>query len=252
MASQKSARRSSQSWRILPTFIMPMTATMTMAPSVASGSGSKSGVRNSATRAVAAAAVTSEAGVRAPARSLAADLESEEPMGKPEKRPGARVGGPDGDELPVRVDAPAVPAGELVGRTDGLGEGHQGDAHGTDEEQRHGLEADARQRGRRQASGQVAHHVDARRLQPERDRDGDGGQQHHERGRHARQPVLQQEHRRRCRPGPPPGSAGPSRRRAGTISTQQLDGRFAVRLDAQELGDLLDGDEQRQAEDEAE
>ena len=86
-ASQKSIRRSSHRRRILPTFIIPVTATMTIAPRVASGSGSNSGVRNSATSAVAAAAVTREAGVWAPARSLAADLESDDPIGNPVNRP---------------------------------------------------------------------------------------------------------------------------------------------------------------------
>ena len=36
------------------------------------------------------------------------------------------------------------------------------------------------------------------------------------------------------------------------MSREQLHGGLAVRLDAQQLGDLLDGDEQRQAEDEPE
>ena len=87
IASQKSIRRSSHSRRILPTFIIPVTATITIAPSVASGSGSNSGVRKSATRAVAAAAVTRDAGVFAPARSLAADFESDDPIGNPVNRP---------------------------------------------------------------------------------------------------------------------------------------------------------------------
>ena len=94
MANQKSTRRRSQSRRILPTRIMPITATMTMAPRVASGNGSKSGVRNSATMAVAPAAVTRDMGVRAPALSLAADLERDEPMGKPEKRPALVLAAP--------------------------------------------------------------------------------------------------------------------------------------------------------------
>ena len=183
---------------------MPITATMTMAPRVASGRGSKSGVRKSATRAVAAAAVTRDAGVRAPARSLAADFESDDPMGNPENSPALVLAAPMATSSRFGIDATAVLAGELVGRTDGLGEGHQGDADRADEQQRQGLQTDARQRRRRQARRQVAHDVDAGRLQPERGRDGDGGQEDHERGRHARQPTLQQRASRRCRRGRPP------------------------------------------------
>ena len=146
---------------------------------------------------------------------------------------------------------PPCCTGELVGRTDRLGEGHQGDADRADEQQGQGLETDAREGRRRQASRQVAHDVDAGCLQPEHGRDGDGGQQDHQRGRQARQPVLQEEH---------PGDAGEAHRQREEVGvtelrddvTQQLDGGLAMRLDAQQLGDLLDGDEQRQAEDEAE
>ena len=205
MASQKSARRSSHSWRILPTFIMPVTATMTMAPRVASGSGSKSGVRKSATRAVAAGG-GDERGRRPRAGIVVGGrLGQRGADGEPGEQAGARVGGADGDELTVRVDAPAVLAGELVGGTDGLGEGHQGDADRAHEQQRHRVETDTRQRRRRQPGRQVAHHVHAGRLQPE----GDGSARSRPAGPRARParaaagaPAAAS---RRCLRGPPPG-----------------------------------------------
>ena len=95
-------------------------------------------------------------------------LRERRPDREPREQAGARVGGADRDQLPVGVDLAAMLPGELVGRTDGLGEGDEGDPDGTEEQQRQGLEPHAGQRWPPEAGGEVAHDVDAPRSRDRR------------------------------------------------------------------------------------
>ena len=142
-------------------------------------------------------------------------------------------------------------ARELVGRSDRLGERDQGYGESADQELRNGLEADTRQRGAREARGQLADHGDAARLQAEGDRGNDRSHEHDQRGRHLRQPPLQHDH------GEDAAGADHEGEQIGLAQVRQHvpdqgDGGVAVGLDAEKLGELLDRDQQRQTEDEAE
>ena len=201
VASQKSARRRCHSRRILPTFIMPITATMTMAPRVASGRGSKSDVRKSATSAVAAAAVTREIGRARAGPVVGCRLRERRADGEAGEEAGARVRGPDRDQLPVGVDVTAMLCGR--NRWPGRWPRRRRPAR-CRPRQRAGVAVRRDRRpAARAAPGPPAGRPRRGRpgLEPEGDRGGDRRQQHDERGREARQPTLQQQHRRRCRRG---------------------------------------------------
>ena len=250
-ASQKSSRRSRHSCRILPTFIIPATATTTMAPSVASGSGSNSGVRNRATRAVAAAAVISEAGVLAPARSLAADFESDDPMGNPEKRPAPVFAAPRaissrfGSIFPPcsRANSSAGPiASAKATRAMASAPAR---SSGRASSPTPGSEGPARPAGSSPttATPWASRPKTAETAMDPRSTTSAAGT----RGRSRSRTIIPTM--------PPAPTARVSRsvsRRCGKQVPHHGQRGVAVGLDAEDLGDLLDGDQQRQPEHEAE
>ena len=139
-----------------PTSMSESAAAITTAASADCGRSASSELRNSSSTATRPAPTTpGRAGVLAPDCSATAVREPLVDTAKPWKKPAATFAAPDADHLLVRLDLVAPPGGEARRGGDRVGERHERDADGGDEQRPDVADVGPGQRRRRDALRQA-------------------------------------------------------------------------------------------------